>query len=160
MTQHERRSYEETAGRSYRINKIMLHLMVFSSILLTYLGYALFWPIDILEPQKQPYKAVTKTVKQGENFRYIVDTCKKRDAVASIVRIIVVDGVEYRLTPEQGTVRKGCNKVEVTVPIPDTIPVGKASMIIYITYPLNPFRNLYYNLEVEEFYITRGAVKK
>lgn len=138
----------------------MLHLMVFSSILLAYLGYVLFYPIEILEPQTQPYKAITKTVKQGGTLRYIVDACKTRNAVGVVTRIIVVDGVEFKLTPEPGTVKKGCNEVEVSIEIPETIPTGKAYMDIYISYPLNPFRNLYYFLKVEEFEITRGAVEK
>lgn len=154
----QQKEQERVAAHAMLVNKVMLGAMFLFALLLAYLLFAFFAPIEILFPNEQPYQVLTKKVVQGERMKYLVDACKTRDAVGVVTRTVVVDKVEFKIEPDPGTVKKGCSKVVVSVLIPDTIPPGLAYMKIDVAYPLNPFRNLYYHLYTGRFEIIEKEV--
>ena len=156
---HEYTHAEKSAKKAMVLNRILIHGIIFSLLLYAYIAYSLFYPVKILTQVVQPYKVTTKEVAVGEKIAYIVDGCKTRDAVGIVRRVIVVEGLQYQLEPDPGTVKKGCNKVVVSVRVPSGIPTGTAYMEINIAYELNAFRHIFYHLETEKFEIIEGQVK-
>ena len=150
-------NHERTARRDVLINKVMMHLVIFTGLLFAIVMYIVFVPIEILYPNVQPYKVLTPVVERGGTLIYEVDACKLRSAVGFVTRTFVINNIEYKLISEKGQIRKGCNKMHVRVHVPDTLPVGEAYLAIDIAYELNPLRTIYYNLRTDRFIIESGV---
>ena len=141
--------------RANRINNIMTGGVVFIAILIAYLFYALFWPVEVIEPQVQPYKVLTPVVRQGGELKYQVDICKYHDLPATIIRSFVIEGVSYYLPEGSSNVKVGCNKTDVLLDVPTVIPLGRGYLDIVTHYQINSYRTKSYHLKTDEFEVIK-----
>ena len=125
-------------------------LLLLSTAIILFLGYEFLWPVEILKPNVQPYRVITKTVKPGGVLVYEVDACKLRNASGIVVRRFV-DHVILSQPSETTNIRVGCNKTLVSVTVPTIITAGSWHLNLALSYPVNPFRTKEYNFRTEDF---------
>lgn len=141
----------------YRLSLLfLLVISVFSIVLLI----MIFWPIEIITPNIQPYKIINHQVRQGESLIYQVDACKYYDLVSMVRRQIIIDGVVYDLPLTQNNVQKGCGKTDVAVFISPALPTGHAYIELTIQYKVNALRDETYYFKTEGFDILQQQDKK
>lgn len=131
----------------------------FAFLLLAYFSYLLFYPFRVIDV-KQPLRVVTKQVRPGSNFEYIVDYCKYGDYPASVVRSINCIETDGRLFsyqyPAVATVTlPGCRQTHVIVPIPLSAKPGMCTLVTKPTYQVNPVRQTGITSQSEPFQIIK-----
>ena len=136
---------------SNRVNKLMMTVLVGMLITVIYIGYLVIFPIDILDTGN--VRIEPKTVKPGETVYYIVDYCKKKDAIADIniylfnEKIVALPSVRSSRSP-------GCR---TNVARPVVIPLGTTPGVhrleIDIQYRFNPLHQATYHLVTPNFIV-------
>lgn len=111
----------------------------------------IFWPVTVIKPNIQPYKVLSKQVKQNQTIVYEVDACKYYDLISMVRRQIVINGVIYDLPLTQNNVSQGCGKTDIGVWIPDSLPTGHAYIELSIQYKINALRDETYYFKTQEF---------
>jgi len=136
----------------------MIHLAIYATLIIStslilFLGYQFLWPVEVLKPIVQPYKVITKQVKQGGTLVYTVEACKLKNVSTLVVRRFVSERVVLYQPPESSNIRIGCLPVNIEVPVPKLASPGIWHLEIDVSYKVNPFRTKEYHLETEDFEI-------
>lgn len=133
-------------------NKLLLVVFLILFLGMIWIGYLLFWPIEVTKPNIQPYKILNAnhTVKRGEDLLYLVDACKDRDITGFIDRKFV-DGIIISTPITLGTVKAGCSQTPISIQVPDKLATGTWHLELYLYYQVNPFRMEKYHFKTEDF---------
>lgn len=136
-------------------------LLVLSTALLVLYFCLKFWPITVIRPNVQPYKVVTEKVRVGSNFIYTVDACKFTDSPATVSRVFV-DGIRYPSVTSTNNVKKGCNKTNVSIQVPNYVEPGIYHLELNVVYKINALRNDTYKFSTEGFEVIpeEGVMEK
>lgn len=150
------RTLDELPERKIRFNylsTIFLGVIALFTIVILFLT---FYPVEVIKPNVQPYKVLTKTVVRGNPVTYIVDACKGIDAVSTVYRQFVLKGGSVLMVPPiTNNVPKGCNQTTVSVDVPKDALPGTYYMTLDITYKINVFQDRTYHFRTEDFTVTR-----
>ena len=106
----------------------------------------IFWPVEVLKPNIQPYKVLTPIVKVGGDLSYVVDACKDSTLNGSVTRTFA-DGEYYPSIISMNNIPVGCHKTVVNVFVPNYIPPGYYHLNLDISYQVNQLRVQYYQLK-------------
>ena len=129
-------------------------ILVLAIAMVVVAGFLAFVPVEVIKPNVQPYKVITKEVKQGDILIYEVDSCKFKSVPARIVRRFVdKDNTQYPQPPEDSNIIKGCSLSRIPVAVPFNMPAGKWYLDLEVAYKVNPLRTEYYNFKTDEFVI-------
>lgn len=130
-------------------------LVLFTTfILMTGLFAILFFPINVLTTNRQPYKVLTPKIKVGGVLIYQVDACKHL-AVPSTVTRTFTDGVSYPAIIGSNNIKIGCSKTNIAVHVPSYIPIGQYHLELDVVYKINALRDVEYNFETESFNVIK-----
>lgn len=121
------------------------HWFIISSLILSFiiLLVFLFWwifPYKTSE-QVQPYKVLSKTIKQGELLQYEIDYCKYTDKIPTVERQFV-DGIIYAVPQGNAQIKEGCGKINNSIKIPHQLPPGNYYIQATVTFKMNPIRTI------------------
>lgn len=136
--------------------KMMGILISIVSIFSLVMLWLLFIPIKVIEPQVQPYKLATKSVKAGESFTYIVDACKYMDVPAkiSLVFVDIESRTQYPPVIEDSSIVTGCNQTRISRIVPPFLLAGRTySPRLDITYKINALRDVIYHFKIEDLHV-------
>ena len=123
------------------------------SVLLSIIGYYLFYPYNPLEIQ-EPVKVITKEVKPGDII-FVEFTFKKNTTVRPEISLALVDGVVFNIpdySPINPTGETKDKRVGVLV-VPTSVPCGEYNLKWVASYKMNPLRIVDVPYESEKFYI-------
>lgn len=122
--------------------------------LMAVLAFWLLYPYQPLVLKDPVFPLVNKVVKQGTDLQFISDNCKNVDLTAHTSRAFV-DDIVYYVLPITTSVRKGCGKVTITVPVPSNLPPGKYTLQNIFEYKVNPIRIVTVTHNTEEFEVIK-----
>lgn len=133
---------------------ISMVILVSAIAVVVVAGFLALMPVEVIKPNVQPYKVITKEVKQGDTLIYEVDSCKFKSVPARITRRFVSsDGARYPQPTEDSNVVAGCGKTRTTLSVPFNMPEGEWYLDLEVAYKVNPLRTEYYNFKTDKFVI-------
>lgn len=136
---------------------ISMVILVSAIAVVVVAGFLALMPVEVIKPNVQPYKVITKEVKQGGTLIYEVDSCKFKSVPARIVtRFVDKDGTRYPQPTEDSNVVVGCGKTRTTLAVPFNMPEGEWYLDLEVAYKVNPLRTEYYNFKTDEFVIIKA----
>ena len=120
----------------FSITIISLTIILFIASL--YLYFIPLKPIEFFSP----YPVKTPVVKQGDFLRYTGNYCRNTILPAAASRVLVdKDGLVFPLLSTVGsTTKKGCDKLDIAILIPESIPPNTYIMKITATINMNFLR--------------------
>lgn len=142
---------------SYKLSVLLLAFVSFFSLVMLWL---LLSPVNVIKPNVQPYKVLTKEVQVGKQLVYVVDACKYIDTTAKVTRIFVdaKEGTEYPPITESNNISTGCNVSGVSLPIPPfLLPDREYYMKLDINYKINALRDQPYHFRTETFMVKKAS---
>lgn len=145
-----------THTKSKVLYYISMFIIVTAILLVAIASWFAFKPVNVVKPNVQPYKIITKVINPGDPVIYEADTCKYI-AVPSVVirRFVDQDGTRYPQPPEASNVKAGCGKIRIPMSTPFGIQPGTYYVDIEIAYQVNPLRKENYNFTTETFKVIR-----
>lgn len=132
-----------------KLSSLFLGGMILVSLIFLYL---MFWPVEIIKPNVQPYKIQTPIVHIGGQVIYVIDACKYRETTAQVSRRFV-NGVIFMLPPVTNNVPKGCFITPTSVTIPSEITPGTWYLQLDIEYKVNFLRTKSYHFKTDTFQV-------
>lgn len=135
---------------NYKLSIIFLGISLF---LFFFILVGLFYPVEVVRPNAQPYKVLTKKVVRGGQLVYQVDSCKYYDLSATVRRSFIHNGVQYPAIEADNHIRKGCGKTNVSITVPNYVPLGKNYIQLDVTYHVNFLHDTEYHFVTEEFVV-------
>jgi hypothetical protein len=136
-----------------KFSKIVVWVTIIVAwFLMLLVGFWLLYPYKPLVIKDPLFPIVNKIVKQGKNIQFISDNCKNTNLTSKTSRAFV-DDIIYYVHPITTNVRKGCGKVIITVPVPDTLPPGKYYLQNIFEYKVNPIRVVSVTHNTENFLV-------
>ncbi len=139
-------------------NKILLFLIGGVYLVMIIVLIILFWPINVVKTNHQPYKILTPMVAAGANVTYLVDACKYIGVRSTVTRTFA-DGVRYPSTTSSNNISTGCKKTKVSIPVPNYVPAGKYHLDLDIVFQVNPFRQVSYHFQTESFQVASHSAE-
>jgi hypothetical protein len=119
--------------------------------LLVLIGVWLWYPYQTVSKSPDPLRiAGPHTVRQGGVIVYEYSYTKYTSIIPTIHRQFV-DGLIFESTDTATHVEPGTGHVQVAVPVPETLPPGKYHIAIYISYRMNPLRDIQSHNITEDF---------
>lgn len=134
-------------------NKILYSLSIAAIIgglgIIVYIFYLLLWPVKVLEIRGD-VKILNPNVKVGEEVVYEVDFCKYKDIPGVLSRQLVDTAVVSM--PDMGiTLRKGCGKIQASLPTPKFLTTGTYNINFVARYKINAIRTITVTYKSEDF---------
>ena len=134
----------------YHVSMAIIAIAILLVVIASYFAFA---SVEVIVPNIQPYRVITKEVAPGDAFIYEVDACKYRAVPSTVTRRFVdEDGTRYPQPPESSNIKEGCGKIRVPVATPMLHP-GTWYMDLEISYQVNPLRTENYRFTTETFQI-------
>lgn len=134
----------------YTLSMIIIGVAILMVIVASYMAFV---SVNVIVPNIQPYKVITKEVKPGDVFIYEVDACKYEAVPSTVTRRFVDErGTRYPQPPEASNIAEGCDKIRVPVATPE-LHTGTWYMDIEVSYQVNPLRKENYRFTTEKFTI-------
>lgn len=124
--------------------------------LMTYIGFYLFYPFNVVEFQTIPFKVTKSCIAPGDSQGLILDFEKHIDADPK-VKFFLIDGYVKELS-SAGVRRPVGNQkfiTEKTIPA-DTFP-GEYFIQIDLTYEINFIRDVDYTIPGEQFIVSNDC---
>jgi len=128
--------------------------LIATFILLTLIGYWLFYPDNIVVVENPNQIKVDKQVyKHEEHIKYTFSYCKSRPMFGLIARALTND-ITITYTNIYSDLEAGCHSVTFgDLFIPEFAPPGKYHINISAEYKINPIRTFIVNLQTVEFMV-------
>lgn len=136
------------------LNKLSFIILFLAFTSTAYFFYLLFWPIQTLVPNVQPYKVLTPVVHVGENLVYQVNACKYVNVHAEVIRTFS-DGINYPSTTSANNLAVGCHITNISTPVLSYIPPGRYHLSLDAIYVINAFRTEHVRSITEEFTVVK-----
>lgn len=143
---------------AYQASNIILGISALLSFIILIMMFA---PIEVLKPNIQPYKSITKVVEPNQQYVYEVDSCKLKDVPSEVTRTFIdaSNGVQYPPVIGRNNISTGCNKTNISIVVPSFIPPGTYYLALDILYHINLFRDKIYHLRTENFKVASPSAK-
>ena len=136
---------------------ISMVILVSAIAVVVVAGFLALMPVEVIKPNVQPYKVITKEVKQGGTLIYEVDSCKFKSVPTRIIKqFIDKNNTRYPQPTENSNVIVGCGKTRTTLSVPFNMPEGEWYLDLEVAYKVNPLRTEYYNFKTDEFVIIKA----
>ena len=133
---------------------ISMVILVSAIAVVVVAGFLALMPVEVIKPNVQPYKVITKEVKQGGTLIYEVDSCKFKSVPTRIIKqFIDKNNTRYPQPTENSNVVVGCGKTRTTLAVPFNMPEGEWYLDLEVAYKVNPLRTEYYNFKTDKFVI-------
>lgn len=131
-------------------------LMAFAMIVCIWAIFMFWWiyPYKTVNINYQPYLINNKEIKQGGQLNYIINACNYTEIVPTVTKQFV-DGIVYSVPDSVVSLPMGCNKTIVSVKVPKSLPIGEYKLKIFVSYKMNPIRNIISNYETEKFSVVK-----
>lgn len=107
--------------------------------------------VDILE---QPYIVSEKIIEQGGSLEYLINACNYTDKRPKVTKQFI-DGIIYSVPEGVVVLPLGCNKTKVIVRVPKNLPPGQYYLKVFVTYEVNPIRNISTDYKTEYFTVIK-----
>lgn len=153
---HEQHRLQKSMKRNTFFYYAAMIVLVFATLFTMYLGYLLFYPVEVIKPNVQPYKVLTPVVYQGGILKYEINACKFVEVTALASRRLV-DGVVINLPMTTNNVKKGCFKSPTQVVVPMEVPPGEWRLQLDIEYKINSFRSITYHFITQQFEVKEAT---
>ena len=136
---------------------ISMVILVSAIAVVVVAGFLALMPVEVIKPNVQPYKVITKEVKQGGTLIYEVDSCKFKSVPTRIIKqFIDKNNTRYPQPTENSNVVVGCGKTRTTLAVPFNMPEGEWYLDLEVGYKVNPLRTEHYNFKTDEFVIIKA----
>lgn len=150
------RTLDELPERKVRFNFISTIFLGVIALFTLVILFLTFYPVEVIKPNVQPYKVLTKTVVRGNPVTYVVNACKSVDATSVVYRSFILKGGSIlNVPPVFNNVPKGCKQTQVSVDVPKDAAPGVYYISLDITYKINVFQDKTYHFRTEDFTVTR-----
>lgn len=141
------------------VHYISIFLEILMAIILLWVNYSLFWPVQTLEIKNFSSPGLvtvaSSTYQRGTPLGYVLDYCKYSNYPVKVTRTLV-DGQIITLSNSSGYLPLGCHKTLVeTAVIPDSVAPGLYYLDITVDYTINVFRTETVHYRTNEFTVTR-----
>lgn len=139
--------------KKVRYNTLSNIFLCIISVLAIAFLFLTFYPFEVVKPNIQPYKVLSKQVEAGGRLTYVVDACKYMDVSATVSRSFknLKTKIIYPALVGVNNISKGCDKTKVSVDVPIYLPMGDYIMFLDISYKINVFSDKQYHFETEAF---------
>lgn len=136
------------------LNHFTTVFMLLNLGLLVWVGYMLFWPVQLAEIYNEPFPVYPQVVERGDTLMYEIEFNKtKQYRVAANKNIICEDGNLVTLAPTESDAPLGKHKAVGSIVIPEKASSGDCYLQFDNTYYVNALRSVHREMRTQSFII-------
>ncbi len=130
-------------------------------IVLSILGYWLIQPSNVLVVKNGPLPVRPQEVNaNGGQIIATVDFCKNSSATGKIVVYLAGNnGAKIDVNWPDDTLKKGCKKFDIPIPIPAQTPTGEYHVVFEATYMVSPIKNSFTTFQTQTFKVVNDKLQ-
>lgn len=117
----------------------------------------IFWlvyPYKVLEIKDPVFPVVNKTVKQNGELKFVSNYCKYLDITCKTSRFFLNE-IIYYIPQTTSHIKIGCQKITISVHVPDTLPPSIYYLQNIYEYQVNPIRTITVIKNTEKFRVIK-----